>query len=69
MDIEFDKLLSDAINQSKKTQIQIAKELGVSPAFLSNIKNGKKKPNIDLLRKICIVLDVSADYLLGLRSI
>ncbi len=69
MDIEFNKLLSDAINQSKKTQIQIAKELGVSPAFLSNIKNGKKKPNIDLLRKICIVLDVSADYLLGLRSI
>lgn len=67
--MEFGQLLSDAINQSKKTQIQIAKELGVSPAFLSNIKNGKKKPNIDLLRKICIVLDVSADYLLGLRSI
>ena len=30
----------------------IAKELGVSPAYLSQVKNGKKKPSVKVLTKM-----------------
>ena len=33
---------------------QLAKELGVSASYLSQVKNGKKKPSGDLLTKVSV---------------
>ena len=35
-----------------KSLRQLAKELGVSPAYLSQVKNGKKKPSPRVLTKL-----------------
>ena len=46
------------------TQTQLAKELEVSPHFLSNIEQGKQTMSVTTLSAICEALDVSADWLL-----
>ena len=46
------------------TQMQLAKQLQVSPHFLSNIEQGKQTMSIDTLSGICEALDVSADWIL-----
>ncbi|MFC1906308.1 helix-turn-helix domain-containing protein [Chloroflexota bacterium] len=38
----------------EKSLRQLAKEIGVSASYLSQVKNGKKKPSKDLLSKVDI---------------
>lgn len=37
----------------------LAKEVGISPTFLSYLENGTKNPSLDTLQKICNALDVT----------
>lgn len=62
----FCKRLTNAIKQSGLTQKQIAKALFISESNITNWKNGENLPSLDILYKLCILLDESADYLLGL---
>ena len=50
--MEFAARLSKAIVDSGKPMKQIARELGVSPGHLSDLKNGKKRPRPTTIRKI-----------------
>lgn len=49
-------------------QNQLAKIVGISQPFLSDIEKGKRKPSIDVLHKLCDALNCSSDYLLGLHA-
>jgi DNA-binding XRE family transcriptional regulator/mannose-6-phosphate isomerase-like protein (cupin superfamily) len=42
---------------------QFARDLGVSPSFVSQIENGKSRPSVDTLYAICHALDLSIDEL------
>jgi transcriptional regulator with XRE-family HTH domain len=50
--MELAARLSKAIVDSGKSMKEIARELGVSPGHLSDLKNGKKRPRPTTIRKI-----------------
>ena len=58
--------LRESIKQSAKTQKEIAKEIGVSAQTVSKYMTCDVFPSLDTLSKLCTILDVSADYILGL---
>lgn len=50
--MQFAARLAQAIVDSGKPMKQVARELGVSPGHLSDLKNGKKRPRSTTIRKI-----------------
>lgn len=50
------------------TQPQLAKILGVSNGIISIWENNVNEPKATFLKKLAIALDVTSDYLLGLRN-
>lgn len=50
--------------QNEYTQAEFAEEIDISVNFLSEIENGKKGLSHDTLTKICLRMNVSADYIL-----
>jgi len=44
--------IKNVINDSKITKAQLAKELGVSRAYITMIANGKRKPSQDIARRL-----------------
>lgn len=58
------KKLRMALNIS---QVELAKKLGVSKQSVSNWENDNIQPSIDMLIKIAKCLNVSTDFLLGLK--
>lgn len=52
--------------RGKKSQDQCSKELGISRGALSFYENGERKPDAEILFKMCEYFSVSADYLLGI---
>ncbi|XCP85994.1 helix-turn-helix transcriptional regulator [Roseburia hominis] len=49
------------------TQAQIADRLDISRSTYANYEAGKRSPDLDMLEKISVVLDVSIDELFGRR--
>lgn len=48
------------------TQMQMAEKLEISQRTYSHYEAGDREPPFSILKKICRLFDVSADYLLGL---
>lgn len=46
------------------TQVQMADKLEVSPSAIGMYEQGRRKPDSDMLKKICQMFNVSVDYLL-----
>ncbi len=44
---------------------KLAKEIGVSPSFISQVEQNKAQPSVTSLRKIADVLEVNCSYLIG----
>lgn len=64
MDIK--KRLKEEIKRSGLSTVEIAKSVGVSPEMITQYCTTEKLPRLDTFAKICKVLDVSSDYILGL---
>lgn len=62
------KRLSEEIQNSGLTTVEIAKRVGVSPEMITQYKTTKKLPRLDTFAKLCKELDLSADDILGLRK-
>ncbi len=60
--------LREAIKQSGIPQKEIAKRIGVSSQTVSKYMCNDVYPSLDTLAKLCFVLDVKSDYILGLSS-
>ncbi|MDO5518590.1 MAG: helix-turn-helix transcriptional regulator [Clostridium sp.] len=52
------KLKAERVNKGIK-QKELAKELGITPQYLSSIENGKTEPRRDLMIKISKLLEIS----------
>ena len=50
------------------TQVQLAKELGVTKQSVSNWENDNIQPSIDMLIRLARFFNVSTDYMLGLET-
>lgn len=46
----------------------IALQLHIAPATYSGWEHGTREPSFEMLVQLCRILDVSADYLLGLEE-
>lgn len=67
MDLEqIQKRLRECIRHSTLSQKEIAKNINVSPQTVSKYMKQNIFPALDTLAKLCKLLDVSADYILGL---
>ena len=47
---------------------EVSKLLGLSKNAYGNYEAGIREPSLDILKRICIIFDVSSDYLLGLEN-
>lgn len=58
-----------AVRKSKgMTQLELAKRLNIAKGSISAYEQGVTYPSVDVLIKICDILDVSSDYLLGISD-
>lgn len=62
----FKERIAEAIKFSGLTQKQIAEKLQISEGNITNWKKGSNYPSLEVLYKLCVILDESSDYLLGL---
>ncbi len=60
--------LREVIKQSDYSQKEIARAVGVSAQTISKYMRENIFPALDTLAKLCSLLDVSADYILGLTN-
>ena len=60
--------LRESIKQSNLQQKEIAKAIGVSAQTVSKYMKKDIFPALDTLAKLCVLIDVSADYILGIKD-
>ncbi len=65
-------MLNEKIRELRKSygisQVQLAKQLGVSKQCVSNWENDNVQPSVEMLKQIARFFNVSTDYLLDLES-
>lgn len=66
--MRFKERISETIKNSQYSQKEIAKYLGISESNITNWKNGENLPSVEILYKLCVLLEESSDYLLGLQD-
>jgi len=54
--------------EKKITQVELAKILNVTKATVNDWEHGKCETSFDMLKKLAIFFNVSADYLIGLEN-
>jgi len=65
MDKKFCQNLKDARKQNGLTQKQVALALNVVESCYANWEQGRTEPNIEMLRKLSILLNVGIDELIN----
>lgn len=66
--MQFKERLRTARTEIGLTQKQVYEKLNLSPNGYASYEQGRTEPNLATLKKICEILDVSADYLIGLQD-
>ena len=64
----FKKRVKDIMQNKGLKQSDLAKMTGITEATISRYCNGRRTPNIKVLVKIAKILNVSTDYLLGIKD-
>lgn len=64
--IQFSETLRTVRKSANLTQREMAQKIGVSRSSYTYYETGHVQPDITTLVKICRILEVSADSLLGL---
>ncbi|MDE5911062.1 MAG: helix-turn-helix domain-containing protein [Clostridia bacterium] len=65
MDTKFCENLKSIRKESCLTQKQVATFLGVVESCYANWEQGRTEPNIDMLRKLCNIFQISIDELIN----
>lgn len=63
----MNKRLRELRKETKLTQRDVAKFIGVSKSTYSNYEQGIREPSYDILIQICKFYGVTLDYLIGLE--
>lgn len=66
--MDFKERLKEQRNFNQLTQKAVAQRLGISPSCYAGYESGYREPDLNMLKKICKLLKVSSDYLLGLED-
>jgi len=65
---KFSQNLKELRLEKNLTQVQLAKETGLSQTAIANWENEKRIPNINAIIIFAKFFNVTADYLLGLEN-
>lgn len=69
----MEKIIKERLTAELKacglTTVEIAKKVGVSQEMITQYTTTKKLPRLDTFAKLCKELDLSADYILGIKEI
>jgi len=60
--------LIEEIKLSGLTNVEIGKRIGVSGEMVAQYKTTKSMPSLETFALLCKALDVSADYILGIKD-
>lgn len=66
MEITFDEILQEFLVRHGLTQTDFAKAVDVKQSQVSEWLKGKAKPGYDILKRMALAFDVTADYFLGI---
>lgn len=66
MEQEFREILADFLATKNLTQTAFANSIGVKQSQVSEWLRGKAKPGYDILKRIALSYDISADFFLGI---
>ena len=66
--MEFNEKIKNLRKEKGLKQKDIAKILGVSETCYAGYEQGYREPDFKTLKKLVIIFDISADYLLGLED-
>ena len=61
---ELGRRIAKRRKEKKIRQYKLAGDIGVDPTHLSSIEAGRATPSLEVLVKICDLLEVTPDYLL-----
>ncbi len=64
---DFKDILKEILQETGLTQAEFAASINVKQGQVSEWLKGKTKPGYDTIKQMCVALNVSADYLLGLK--
>ena len=64
----FQKHLRELRKEKNYTQKELAQRLQTTDDSIFSWEKGRSQPPIEIIRKICIEFNISADYLLGLEN-
>ena len=64
----FNENLKNARERKGMSQKDVAEEIGVAKSTYSLYESGNREPNVQTIKRIADVLNVSADDLLGLND-
>ena len=57
--MDYRTLIREKRKEKRLSQERLAKLVQVSQPFIAEIESGRKKPSVDVLMRICAVLDIS----------
>ena len=57
--MDYRTLIREKRKEKGLSQERLAKVVQVSQPFIAEIESGRKKPSVDVLMRICAVLDIS----------
>ena len=63
------KILQDFLKENGLTQVAFAKAIDVKQSQVSEWIKGKAKPSYDILKRMALSFEISADYFLGIKDI
>lgn len=66
--MKFNERLKEIRYDCGMTQKDVYTRLGVSPNCYASWEQGRTQPDIDSIKKLCKIYEVSADYLLGITE-
>ena len=68
MEMSFEEILQEFLTLKNLTQTAFAKAINVKQSQVSEWLKGKAKPGYDILNRMALAFDVSADYFLGISE-
>ena len=66
--MRFQERLLQELKSCKYTQKELAEKLHIRESNITNWKNGKNIPSLEVFYQLCLILEVSSDYLLGISD-
>lgn len=64
----FGQRIKESRQAAGLTQTQLAKLLSTTQSTIGKYEREELQPNVDTIVKLCRLLDISSDYMLGLED-